>query len=218
MEKIIAPKDVPIPQEIRNKWQNIVNILTRIMKVPAALIMRVDFPSFTVFQSADSPENPFKANQEFKLPAGIYCEKTMGRKDRLLIPNALKDPEWDNNPGIAAGMISYLGFPIFYPDKNVFGTLCVLDNKENAYSKDYEEIMLQFKEIIESHLMLLWQKLTLENLLAQQRITERQLEEKIEAIEGINKICVNREIEIIELKKKTAKLEEDLKQARQGIK
>jgi GAF domain-containing protein len=142
----------------------------------------------------------------------------MGRKDKLLIPNALKDPEWDKNPSIAAGMISYLGFPIFYPDKDVFGTLCVLDKKENPYSKDFEEIMLQFKEIIESHLELIWQKLTLENLLARQRITESQLKEKLEAIEGINKICVNREIEIIELKRKIAKLEEDLKQARRDIK
>ncbi|MDD5730155.1 MAG: GAF domain-containing protein [Candidatus Omnitrophica bacterium] len=218
MEIIIDPKDVPIPQEIRNKWQNIVNILIRIMKVPTALIMKVEFPLFTVFQSADSPENPFKANQVFKLPAGIYCEKTMATKEKNLIPNALKDTEWDKNPSIAAGMISYIGFPIFYPDKNIFGTLCVLDNKENAYSKDYEEVMLQFKEIIESHLALLWQKLILENLLAQQRITEKQLTEKIETIEGINKLCVNREIKIIELNKEIARLEEDLKQARRDIK
>jgi hypothetical protein len=78
MEIIIAPKDLPIPQEIRNKWQNIVNILLRIMKIPTALIMRVDFPTFTVFQAGDSPENPFKAGQDFKLPAGIYCEKNHG--------------------------------------------------------------------------------------------------------------------------------------------
>lgn len=208
MEIIIDPKDVPIPQEIRNKWQNIVNILTRVMKVPVALIMKVEYPSFTVFQSAESRENPFKAGQEFKLPAGIYCEKTMNTKEMNLIPNALKDPEWDKNPSIAAGLIAYLGFPIFYPDQKVFGTLCALDKKENTYSKDYEDIMRQFKEIIESHLALLWQKLILENLLAQHRITEKQLQEKIEAVEGINKICVNRELEIIELKRKIEKLEE----------
>lgn len=217
MEIIVSPKEIPIPQEIRNKWQSIVNILTRVMNVPVALIMRVEFPSFTVFQSADSHENPFKAGQEFKLPAGVYCEKTMARKDKLLIPNALKDPEWDKNPSITAGMISYLGFPIFYPDKDIFGTLCVLDNKENAYSKDFEEVVSQFKDIIESHLTLLWQKLTLENMLAQQRINEKQLQEKIETIEGINKICVHREIEIIELTKKITKLEEELKQARRDI-
>jgi GAF domain-containing protein len=215
MEIIVNPKELPTPEEIRKKWQNIVNILIRIMKVPVALVMKVDFPSFTVLQSADSQENPFKTGQEFKLPAGIYCEKTMECKGKLLIPNALNDPEWNKNPGIAAGMISYLGFPIFYPDKSIFGTLCVLDNKENTYSKDFEEIMLQFKEVIESHLTLLWQKITLENLLAQQRTNEKLLKEKIEIIEGVNKICVDHEIERVDLKKRIAQLEEDLKQARQ---
>lgn len=215
MEKYINPKDVVIPQEIRKKWQNIVNILIRVMKVPAALIMKVDFPSFIVFQSGDSPENPFQTNQEFTLPAGVYCEKTMETKDKLLIPNALKDPKWDKNPSIPIGLISYLGFPIFYPDKNIFGTLCVLDKKENAYSRDLEEVMFQFKEVIESHLQLLWQRAILVNMVRQQRATEGQLKEKIEAIEGINKIRVSRENEAAELKKKIAKLEEDLKQAHQ---
>ncbi|MDD5156380.1 MAG: GAF domain-containing protein [Candidatus Omnitrophica bacterium] len=218
MEPTINPKDVPIPQEIRDKWQNIVNILTRIMKVPAALIMKVEFPSFTVFQSADSEGNPFRAGQEFTLPAGIYCEKTMRTQRKNLIPNALKDPEWDKNPSIATGIISYLGFPIFYPDKNIFGTLCVLDNKENAYSRDFEEIMSQFKEIIESHLTLLWQKLELEDLLAQQKIIERELKDKIKEVEGINKICIDQELRMVGLKAKIAKLEEELKQARPGVK
>lgn len=218
MEPIINPKDVAIPQEIRDKWQNIVNILIRVMKVPVALIMRVDFPSFTVFQAGDSDENPFKADQEFKLPAGIYCEETMKRKEKVLIPNALKDPKWDKNPSISAGIISYLGFPIFYPNQNIFGTLCVLDNKENAYSRDYEEVMLQFKEIIESHLTLLWQKLMLENLIARQKITEKQLKDRIEEVEGINKVCIDREIKMMELKEKIEKLEEGLKQARRDVK
>jgi light-regulated signal transduction histidine kinase (bacteriophytochrome) len=35
------------------------------------------------------------------------------------------------NPDIKLGMVSYLGFPINFPDNQPFGTLCVLDNKEN---------------------------------------------------------------------------------------
>lgn len=211
MEGYIEPKDIVIPEEIRSKWQNIVDILIKVMKVPAALIMKVDFPSFIVFQSGDSPENPFKADQVFKLPAGIYCEKTMKTKKKNLIPNALKDPEWDKNPSIPIGMISYLGFPIFYPNKDIFGTLCVLDKKENTYSTDLEEIMSQFKEVIESHLELLWQRSVLLNILMQKKTIEKELKEKIEEAEDINKICVSREKEVEELKKRIAKLEDDLK-------
>ena len=218
MEPAIDPKDVPIPEEIRKKWQNIVNILVKILKVPVALVMKVEFPHFTVFQSADSQGNPFKAGQDFMLPAGIYCEKTMEHKDKLLIPNALKDPAWSKNPSIEAGLISYLGFPVLYPNKRIFGTLCVLDNKENTYSKDYEEIMLQFKEIIESHLELLWQKIMLEKLIEQQKVIEEQMKNKIEAIERFNKICVDRELRVVELKEKIVKLEDELKQALRDVK
>ncbi|MFA5388762.1 MAG: GAF domain-containing protein [Candidatus Omnitrophota bacterium] len=216
MESSINPKDIPVPREIKDKWQNIVNILVRVMKVPVALIMRVEFPSFTVFQAGESKENPFKPGQEFKLPAGIYCEKTMKTKEKNLIPNALKDPEWDKNPSIAAGLISYIGVPIFYPDKNIFGTLCVLDNKENSYSKDFEDVMVQFKGIIESHLELLWQKVIFEDLFSRQKETETHLKDKIEELEAINRICIDRELRMVELKEKIAKLEEEIKQARRN--
>jgi len=218
MDIIIDPKTVPIPLEVRNKWQNIVNILTRIMQVPSALIMKVDYPAFTVYQASDSPENPFKPDQEFTLPAGVYCEKTMESKDVNLIPNALKDPEWDKNPSIGIGLISYLGVPIFYPNKKVFGTLCVLDKKENAYTRDYKEIMLQFKDIIESHLMLLWQNSLLENTLARQKDIERQLTEKMKIIEEMDKIYAKRQLETIPLKKKIDVLEEELRKARHNKK
>jgi len=216
LDNPINPRDVPIPQEIRDKWQNIVNILVRIMKVPAALIMRVNFPVFTVFQSGGTEENPFRAGQEFKLPAGIYCEKTMRTKEKQLVPNALKDPEWDKNPSIPAGMISYLGFPIFYPDNDVFGTLCILDNKENSYSSDFEEVMSQFKEIIESHLKLLWQKMTLEELLKRQKIAEEEAIDKAKEIARFNNLCVDRELRIIELKEKIARLENALNSFQRG--
>jgi GAF domain-containing protein len=183
MDGNIEPEDVEIPQEIRDKWQNIVNILVKVLGVSSALIMKVNLPSFVVFQSADSPENPFKAGQAFILPAGVYCEKTMTIKDKLLIPNALKDPEWDKNPSINIGLISYLGFPIMLSNHKVFGTLCVLDKKENAYSRDLEDIMRQFKELIECHLELLWEKAVLLDFVKQQQAIEKQLKEKISLLE-----------------------------------
>jgi GAF domain-containing protein len=218
METTINPKDIPVPQEIRDKWQNIVNILTKVMHIPVGLIMRVDGTSFKVLQSSNSEGNPFKIDQEFTLPAGIYCEKTMKTQQKNLIPNALKDPEWDKNPSIAAGLISYLGFPIFYPDKNIFGTLCVLDKKENSFSADFEEVMSQFKEIIESHLTLIWQKKLLENTLAQQKATEEELKNKIKEIEEFNRVFVNRELKMTELKEKITKLEEAVRQTGADIK
>ncbi|MEI7868728.1 MAG: hypothetical protein WCI11_12620 [Candidatus Methylumidiphilus sp.] len=48
---------------------------------------------------------------------------------------ALKDPDWDHNPDIKLGMISYCGLPLTWPDGHIFGTLCILDEKENAHNQ-----------------------------------------------------------------------------------
>jgi len=89
----------------------------------------------------------------------LYCERVINTRNKLLIPNALQDKEWDKNPDIKLGMISYLGFPLLWPDGEVFGTICVLDSKENIYEERYERLILRFKELIEAHLALLYKNL-----------------------------------------------------------
>ncbi len=63
------------------------------------------------------------------------------------MPDARRDTNWDENPDIKLGMVSYLGFPIAQPDGSVFGTICVLDRTENAYSQLVERVILQFREL-----------------------------------------------------------------------
>ena len=55
-------------------------------------------------------------------------------------------------------MISYLGFPLIWPDNQVFGTVCVLDNKTNTYSSEYIVLVQQFSEIIIDDLKLLTER------------------------------------------------------------
>ncbi len=72
-----------------------------------------------------------------------------------MIPDATKNPIWKDNPEVDMNMISYLGFPINYPDGEVFGTLCVHDNKKNHYSELHKDLMDKMKQHIEADLELL---------------------------------------------------------------
>ena len=132
-------------------WQQVVDTLAEVLDVPSALIMKGDYPYIEVFRSSNTENNPYRAGDREQL-AGLYCDEVMRRKDRLLVSNALNDPKWANNPDIELGMVSYLGFPLLWADGDVFGTICVLDSKENSYNKRYEDLVLVFKEVIESHL------------------------------------------------------------------
>lgn len=170
-----AKEDVEIPEEIIEKWQKIVDIMADVIDVPAGLIMKVEPPQIEVFRSSNSEQNPYEAGDTENL-AGLYCEEVIESKDELLVPNARKDEKWEDNPDVELGMISYLGFPLEWPDGDVFGTICVLDSEENRYSEKYEDLMRQFRKLVESHLELVYQRNKLERQIREREKAEEREE------------------------------------------
>src|ERR1700733_12047309 len=104
----------------------------------------------------------------------------MGTRDVLLVPDALADEAWRTNPGVQLGMISYLGFPIAWPNGEIFGTICVLDNKRNEYGALYQNLLRQFREVVQGDLTLLVE-------LEARRRTEEELLQAKEAAEAANR-------------------------------
>ncbi len=164
--------EINVPQQNIQKWQRIVDLLAEIMQVPSALVMKVEPPEITVFVSSHSQGNPYEQNERACLNSGFYCETVMNTRQPLLVPNALEDGAWKSNPDVKLGMISYLGFPICWPNRDIFGTLCVLDNKENAYNEMYQKLLLEFRDVIEADLERLF---TLDSRLTE--VTEARLME-----------------------------------------
>jgi PAS domain S-box-containing protein len=175
-----------ITEDILAKWQHIVDLMANIIQVPAGLIMRVHTSEIEVFVTSATPDNPYKRGDREHLNIGLYCETVMEQRAELLVPDALKDPNWDHNPDIKLNMISYLGYPIRWPDEDMFGTICILDNKANPYSKLYRDLMQQFQSIVETDLRLLWEmhiRRQIEEELVQHRDHLEELaEERTEAL------------------------------------
>jgi hypothetical protein len=144
-----APYSIAVPPEIVRKWQEFVNLLAEIMRVPSASIMRVDPPHIKVFVSSTSKGNPCEPGA---LDTGPYCETVMKTGQPLLVPDALENEAWKANPHVRLGMISYLGVPIAWPDGRLFGTICVRDNKRNEYSGAYLMLLLHFRDMLQADL------------------------------------------------------------------
>ena len=137
-------------------WQTVVNLMGEIMNVPAGLVMRFAQGEIEVFVRSDSQANPYQLEEKEKLEgSGLYCETVIKQQRLLCVPNALADPDWESNPDIKLNMISYLGLPINNPDGSAFGTICVLDNKENSYSEVYISLLESFRSVIERFLVIL---------------------------------------------------------------
>jgi len=138
------------------KLQSVVDLIATLMKVPAGLIMKLDGDFIEVFISSNSSGNPYKVGHQEKFHnSGLYCETVIKTNSLLIVPNALKDEDWKDNPDVPLNMISYLGLPINLPTGEPFGTICVLDTKENHYSNEYIQLLKQFSNMIEDYFQII---------------------------------------------------------------
>jgi hypothetical protein len=172
--KEIVTQETRIPEEVLDKWQKVVDIIADILTVPSAILTRVDPPQIEILRSAQVPANPYKAGDKVAM-ARHYCETVVTENRKLQVSFAPEDPLWDTAPEIAYGMYAYLGFPLCWPSGTMFGTICVLDNKENQFGARYEKVLFEFKELIETHLSLLDMNQQLKKALAEVKILRGML-------------------------------------------
>ncbi|SHJ36722.1 diguanylate cyclase [Parasporobacterium paucivorans] len=137
------------------EWQSIIDLVTRLSNARVGLIMRVISDKIEVFVASNKEGNPYKINEKECLHgSGLYCERVIKTQSKLLVSNALKSDEWNHNPDLKHNLVAYLGFPIRNPDGSLFGTICLLDDKENQFSDDLIELMSKMRNMIEGHLRL----------------------------------------------------------------
>lgn len=151
----ISAHQLIVPEDILKKWQHLVDVLARVVGVPAALIMRIADTDIEVFTSSMTEGNPYHpGDREHLLGSGLYCETVIRTQQQLLVPDALADEDWKNNPDVKLNMVSYLGLPLRMDGEKPFGTICILDNKHNAYHQDYMDLLGSFRALIETDLAL----------------------------------------------------------------
>ena len=200
---ITASNKPKITDEILENWQNIIDTTAKLLHIPASLIMKLDTDNIKVFLSSNSNGNPYHQYESEHLQIGLYCETVVGNRSPLLVPNALSDENWKHNPDVKLNMISYYGLPIIWPDGEIFGTFCVLDNKENKYSPEFLELIRLFKNVIENDLKIILEKNELS-------IQNRSKDLIIQEIHHRVKNHFNLIISLIHLKKNNSKnLSED---------
>jgi len=167
----------PIPDDMLAKWQRVVDMLARIVEVPAGLIMKVAPPKHHVFVTSATAGNPYNTDTSFTLDTGLYCDTVMAERSLLIVPNALDDPQWNRNPDLEHGMVFYMGFPLTWPDGSLFGTICVLDRQNNERAVRYTDLLNEFKEVVNSDLKLLVE-------LAERQRVEQELQRAHDELES----------------------------------
>jgi DNA-binding CsgD family transcriptional regulator len=167
-----------IPTTILLRWQRLVDIMGNITDTPAALITRLLPDAIEMLVRNQHSQNPYKANELSPRRCGLYCDSVVETKLPLLVSDAAQDLLWQDNPDMEHALSFYLGYPLRWPDGEVFGTLCVLDKQDNFRAKKYRDLIEEFQSLVNSDLAFIYQQhLHRQNYLQlEQTLTQQQLE------------------------------------------
>jgi len=174
-----------IEKSFNVSWQRIVNILSEVFNTEIALINHVEDLELEILKINENENNLFKENEIYDLTS-VYCEKTVNDEKMLEINNATKIKRWEGYLAIDHGLISYLGYPIFNPQGKVVGTICVEDKKERNFKETEKNLLLQFKEVIESQLQQIYlTKILEDNFEKGRKLHDKFLPNKIPEFEDL---------------------------------
>jgi len=68
------PNKPGIPPDLLQKWQRIVDLLARVLVVPAGLVMELDGSCLKVCVASAGDENPYEEGELADLNTGLYCD------------------------------------------------------------------------------------------------------------------------------------------------
>jgi PAS domain S-box-containing protein len=168
---------LPIPAEMVSRWQRVVDATARVFRAPAGLITRLAGSELEIFVASATAGNPYRQGEKVPLRSGVYCAAVIAARSGLVIPDARKASEWRQAPEFNMGMCFYLGLPVVWSHGEIFGTVCLLDRKENRKAAAQEDLLQGLRAMVEADLRLLaeaWERRRLEGEL-------RRFEEKFRA-------------------------------------
>jgi PAS domain S-box-containing protein len=116
-------------------YDRLTRLASRLLKVPVALIVLVDDRRQYFKSCAGLPESLMTAGET---PLShSFCKHVVSSADPLVIEDARKDPILRENSGLRdLDIIAYLGVPLIACDGQVLGTLCAVDTKPRAWSRE----------------------------------------------------------------------------------
>jgi signal transduction histidine kinase/CheY-like chemotaxis protein len=150
-----------------SKWQELVNLVAKIFGGSTSLVCQITESGIRPVVASDQESNPFPIGTTFPFEAHTFCKEVIVKQEPLYIPDAAKDPYWEESPvWTEHGFRSYYGVPLFWPDGQAFGTICIMDMVSTEYEEPFIQWLTCFRDLIEADLISAAQYLNKSDFLA----------------------------------------------------
>ena len=135
------------------KWQQLVNTLAELYNAASGTIVQFRENEFNVVATSSNDDNFLTQNSNWPWEMRSFCRHMMETKQSLYVKDAVNHEMWRQVQPVSEGPVrSYLGFPLFWPDGELFGSICVIDTKKTDYPDILVQLLSQFKSLIEGDL------------------------------------------------------------------
>jgi PAS domain S-box-containing protein len=210
MKQENAENNFQFSDNILAKWQKLLNLLSQTFNIPTSLINRLDGEEISLL-AINNTDTLYHFRNEKINKNPLYCKTVIESQKKLLVTSSTLNEQSPNHTKKDLETIAYLGYPIFLPNGNVFGSICVVDRKENSFSKEIENLIKHIKEIVEldivTHLYFYTKGLRL----------EQKIEEQVKAIEKSKNKDRRIQNELRKEQNSTNKLNDQLKELHKNL-
>ena len=127
------------------KWKRMLDLTAQMTECQAAFIVRATQNGAEVLVRGSFGA---AADDDLQADAIMLCRTVMAEGKELVIANAEKE----NRCKEIGKASAFLGYPLFWPQKNVFGVICVIDAHERSFWNWSRELLAQHAESISDEL------------------------------------------------------------------
>ena len=84
-----------------------------------------------------------------------FCAHALKRKDVMVVPDALADPRFADNPMVVGGprVRFYAGAPLHILGGHCIGTLCIIDNRPRQLTAHERVLLTDLGHLVEKELL-----------------------------------------------------------------
>jgi two-component sensor histidine kinase len=166
--------DSPIDAE----FDRITSLVSRLLRVPVALVSLVDIDRQFFMSSTGLPE-PWASARQTPISYS-FCQHVVTSAEPLIVEDASTNPVVCTNPAVTElGVSAYLGVPLQTPAGHVLGALCAIDTKVRSWSDEDIAIMKDMAAIVMREIALHREIAQRKNAEAQQQVLIAELHHRV---------------------------------------